>query len=113
MQRQTPTQPRKLDLVSFHIYEDWLTRQIRTTKHFPNTHRVTKDTVRLTRELLMRTILELHFTGRYEGEPELYHDEATQSYIETDGKTEQRLTKQEHRRVYKTLEYLRKQTNQK
>ena len=61
----------------------------------------------------MRTILELHFTENFQGETELYHDEHTQAYIKTDGTKEQILTKQEHRKTYKTLEHLRKQTNQK
>lgn len=106
-------QPRKLNLITHHLYEDWITRQIRTTKHIPNTHKATRHTVRLTKELLMRTILELHFTENFQGETELYHDEHTQAYIKTDGKKEQRLTKQEHKKTYKTLEHLRKQTNQK
>ena len=106
-------QPRKLNLITHHLYEDWITRQIRTTKHIPNTHKATRHTVRLTKELLMRTILELHFTENFQGETELYHDEHTQAYIKTDGTKEQRLTKQEHRKTYKTLEYFRKQTNQK
>lgn len=94
-------------------YEDWLTRQIRTTKHIPNTHKATRHTIRLTKELLIRTILELHFTDSFQKETEYYHDEKTQSYIKTDGIKEQRITKQDHRKIYKTLEYLRKQTNQK
>lgn len=106
-------QPRKLNLITHHLYEDWITRQIRTTKHIPNTHKATRHTVRLTKELLMRTILELHFTEKFQGETELYHDEQAQAYVKTDGTKEQRLTKQDHKKTYKTLEHLRKQTNQK